>query len=176
MELKAIEDIMVPVEDYPCVSETQTLREAIEELGKVQIVRGDQASLPRVVLVFDDGFTRLLGLLGRRDILRGLEPRFLVSESLQYQRKLFTVEIDPNLSEMSYDKIIAGIRERSKRPVKNYMVPFVGSIEYNDHLMKAIYEMVAHNISLLPVVKNRRIVGVVRSVDVLNEVTLLLSA
>jgi len=112
MKDKRVQEIMVPLEEYPCVAETQTLREAIREMG-VQILRKKHATLPRVVLVFDDGHRELLGLLRRRDIMRGLEPRFLVSGSLDYRRKLFEVEIDPNPSELSHERLIARVRQRA---------------------------------------------------------------
>jgi predicted transcriptional regulator len=37
--------------------------------------------------------------------------------------------------------------------------------------MKIIYEMIRTDLSMLPVMKEGRVVGVVRSVDVLNEIS-----
>ncbi len=45
MNEKLVQDIMVPLEEYPCIPATLTLRNAIEEMG-VQIVRKQQASSP----------------------------------------------------------------------------------------------------------------------------------
>jgi len=175
MNKQLVRDIMVPLEKYPCIAETLTLRDAISELA-IQITRKGQLSLPRVALVFDDGFSDLLGLLRRRDIMRGLEPRFLVGGSLKYQRKLFDVEIDPNLSELSYDKTIARMRKRADRLVKEFMIPIKATIDHDDHIMKAMNEMVDQNISLLPVLEDDSIVGVVRSVDVLSEISLIIGS
>jgi CBS domain-containing protein len=172
MNKKFVQDIMVPLEEYPCIPETHTLRNAISEM-EVQILRKGQLSLPRVALVFDSGFSDLLGLLRRRDIMRGLEPRFLVGGSLKYQRKLFDVEIDPNLSELSHDKIVARMRKRADRLVRDFMIPIKVTIDHNDHIMKAMSEMVDQNTSLLPVLKDNGVVGVVRSVDVLSEIALI---
>ena len=112
MNEKCVGDIMVPLEEYACIPDTLTLGGAIAEMS-VQILRKGQATLPRVALVFDESFGELLGMLRRRDIMRGLEPRFMLSGSLEYRRKLFNVEIDPNLAELSHDKIVAGIRKRA---------------------------------------------------------------
>ena len=173
MDQKTVQDIMVPLEKYPCIPETLSLRDAVLEMT-VQILREKQLTLPRVALVFDAEFDELLGLLRRRDIMRGLEPRFMTPGSLEYRRKLFDVEIDPNLSELSFDKIVARIRKRANRPVKDYMIPIQATINHDDHLMKAIYEMVDRNTSLLPVLKEGAVVGVVRSVDALAELVLIL--
>jgi CBS-domain-containing membrane protein len=172
---KIVQDIMVPLEEYPCIRDTLTLRDAIRE-KQVQILRKNQASLPRVALIFDETLSELLGMLRRRDIMRGLEPRFLVSGSLEYQRKLFTERIDPNLAELSYDKIAGHIRARSSRLVREFMIRIKATINYDDHIMKAISEMVDQNTSLLPVLKDEGVVGVVRSVDVLNEIALIMSS
>jgi CBS domain-containing protein len=141
----------------------------------VQILRKNQLSLPRVALVFDESVSELLGMLRRRDIMRGLEPRFLVSGSLEYRRKLFKVDVDPNLAELSFDKMIAHIRERANRLVREFMIPIKATIDYDDHIMKAMSEMVDQNVSLLPVLKDGDVVGVLRSVDVLNEIALVIS-
>jgi len=175
MNVKPIHEIMVPLEQYACIPDTLTLGEAILEMA-VQILRRKQLSLPRVALVFDDSFRELLGILRRRDIMRGLEPRFLLSGSMQYGRKLFDVPVDPNLAELSSDKIVAHMRQRASRPVRDFMMPIAATINHDDHLMKAICEMVDRNTSLLPVVKEGKVVGVVRSVDVLQEIALILQS
>lgn len=172
---KLVRDVMVPLEEYPCISDTLTLGDAITEMS-VQILRKNQLSLPRVALVFDDSHNDLLGMLRRRDIMRGLEPRFLVGGSMECRRKLFNVEIDPNLAELTHDKIIAGIRKRANRLVREFMIPIKATINHDDHIAKAICEMVDRNTSLLPVLKADAIVGVIRSVDVLGEIALLLAS
>lgn len=175
MNEKLVQDIMVRLEEYPCIPDTLTLRDAIMEMA-VQILRKKQLSLPRTALVFDEGFSDLLGMLRRRDIMRGLEPRFLVSGSLDYRRKLFNVEVDPNLSELSYEKIIARMRQRADGLVRDFMIPIKATINHDDHIIKVMNEMVDQNTSLLPVLKGNDVVGVVRSVDVLNEIAFILGS
>lgn len=172
MKNKRVCDIMVPLEEYPCIPHTLTLGDAIREMT-VQIRKGKQVSLARVALVFDEDFTDLLGLLRRRDIMRGLEPGFLRGGPTEYPGKLFDVRVDPNLSELSYDKMIARIRERARSPVERFMIPIPATIEHDAHITKAMCEMVDKDTSLLPVLQDDIVVGVVRSVDVLNELALI---
>ncbi|MBN1590207.1 MAG: CBS domain-containing protein [Pirellulales bacterium] len=163
-----VRDIMIPLEEYPCVPDTFTLRDAI--LGiQVQIQREELSTVPRVVLVFNENHSKLLGMLRRRDIMRGLEPRFMVRGPIGTRRMPYNVKIDPNLSEFSYDKAMLGIRRRADRKIKDFMIPIKATINDNDHIMKAVCEMVDKNTSLLPVMKDDDVVGVLRSVDVLNE-------
>jgi predicted transcriptional regulator len=106
--------------------------------------------------------------------MRGLEPRSLISKPLEYRKKLFDVAIDPNLSELSWDHVVSGIREQGRRPVSDVMRPIDAILNAEDHVIKAVYEMVSWDLSMIPVVDNGQAVGVVRSVDVFHELALLL--
>ena len=173
MEIKRIGEVMIPIDKYPHVNDSCTLCEAIKIMEQSALSMFGRKSLPRVLLVFDAD-EKLEGILRRRDILRGLEPHFLVSKPLEYRKKLFDVKIDPNLSELSFDKVIKGIKENANRTVKEVMQPIIMTVDYDDRIMKAIYEMVDNNLSLLPVLKNDEVVGVVRSVELLREAADLL--
>lgn len=173
MEAKKAEEIMIPLDHYPHVHEETALLDAIDMVESWQLDVEGRKSLPRILLVFDNN-ERLVGTVRRRDILRGLEPKFLSSEPMQYRKKLFNVKVDPNLAEMSYEKVLDGLAKRADRPVRDVMLPIVATVEHNDHIMKVIYEMVDNNLSLLPILKEGKVIGVVRSVDVLHEVARIL--
>ena len=173
MENVRVADIMTPLDDYPHIPYWFTLRQAMVEIQNFQLEVAGKKSLPRVVLVFDEAY-QLLGTARRRDIMRGLEPRFLVTQPLEYRKKLFDVAIDPNLAEVSYDRVVKGIREQAKRPVSDVMRPVEATVDAEDHMMKAIYEMVTLSLALIPVLQDGRVVGVLRSVDLFHELAVLL--
>jgi len=162
-------DIMIPMDEYPHIPYWFTLRQAMVEMEGSELERNGRKSLPRVILVFNEKY-ELLGMVRRRDILRGLEPEFLSQKPLSYRRKLFDVKVDPNLSELSFDNVIAGVRERAERPVSDIMIPIEATVDYEDHIVKVIYEMNLHNLSILPVLKDDKVVGVVRTVDIFHEI------
>lgn len=161
-------DIMIPLDAYPHIPYWFSLRQAIAEIENSVIDIDGQKSLPRVVLVFDEKYN-LMGMIRRRDILRGLEPDFVSTKSGS-SKKLFNVEVDPNLMEMSYDILIKNIKERAEQAVSKIMIPITRTVEYEDHIMKVVHEMVTYNLSLLPVLCVSEVVGVVRSVDVFHEI------
>jgi CBS-domain-containing membrane protein len=163
-----VKDIMIPLSDYPHLAVWSTLREAIARIEEGKIEINGRTSLPRTLLLFDlDG--SLAGLVRRRDIMRGLEPRFLMSQPLKYRKKLFEVESDPALAEMFFDKMVDGVREQTDRPVTDVLQPIKQTIDVNAHMVTAVYEMVTHDLTLLPVLDNGMVVGVIRSVDVFHE-------
>lgn len=171
--VKRVRDVMIPLEQYPAVRDTATLREAVGVMKTAEIEVDQRKSLPRVLLVFD-AIDVLVGYVRRRDIMRGLEPKYLVVQPLEYRKKLFDVAIDPNLSELSYDRVITGIREQAGRPVSDVMQPIEAVLQADDHIMKAIYEMVSQDLTLIPVVDGKQLVGVVRSVELFHELVQVL--
>ena len=171
--VKRLREIMIPVDQYPSVRDNATVRDAIAVMEGSQLEVDLKKSLPRVILVFD-GIDVLVGYVRRRDIMRGLEPNFLSNQPLDYRLKMFDVSIDPNLVELSYDRVVEGIRSQAERPVSDVMRPLEAIVNADDHVMKAVYEMVSLNVSLLPVLHEGNLVGVVRSVDVFRELADLL--
>jgi CBS-domain-containing membrane protein len=169
MENIRAKDVLIPIDQYPHIPYWFTLRQAMMLIETSELERDGRKSLPRVVLVFDEKY-QLMGMVRRRDILRGLEPDFLSQKPISYRRKLFDVKVDPNLSEISFDKIIFGVRERAERPVSEVMIPIEATVDYEDHIVKVIYEMNQHDLSILPVLKDNKVVGVVRTVDVFHEI------
>ena len=169
MEMKRAGDLMIPLDEYPHIPYWFTLRQTVAELENTVLEHRGRKSLPRVVLVFDEKY-QLMGVARRRDILRGLEPEFLTAKSLEVRKEMFDIKVDPNLSELSYEKLLDDIRKQAKRAVSEIMQPIVASVDFEDHMIKVIYEMVEHNLSLVPVMQENKVVGVVRSVDLIHEV------
>ncbi|MBD3257290.1 CBS domain-containing protein [candidate division GN15 bacterium] len=162
------EDVMIPLDQYPHIPYWFTLRQAMVEMERSELEINGRKSLPRMVLIFDEKY-RLMGMARRRDILRGLEPEFLRDKPLQYRKKLWEVETDPDLSELSYDKVLEDCRRLAEQPISEVMIPIQATVRHNDHIVRVTYEMNKHNLSLLPVMKDNAVVGVVRSVDIFHE-------
>ena len=166
-------DIMIPLDRYPHIPHWFTLRQAMVEMESSEIEINGRKSLPRVVLVFDEKY-QLLGMVRRRDILRGLEPRFVTEAPKDGPRHLFDQDADPAITEVFADTITHGLQKRAERPVSDVMIPIKGRADFHDHITKVVYEMNANHFSLLPVLRDGMVVGVVRTVDVFHEFAKLL--
>ncbi len=164
---------MISIEKYPHIPYWFELRQAVIEMEKSEIDVGGRKSLPRALLVFDEKY-QLLGIVRRRDILRALEPDFLKTMPVPYRKKLFDVEIDPNLTDLSTGRIAKAIQEQASQPVSTIMTPITSTVDVTDHLAKIIYKMISRDINLIPVMKDDEVVGVVRSVDVFHEISNIL--
>ncbi|MCP4570388.1 MAG: CBS domain-containing protein [FCB group bacterium] len=170
MSSKRAGEIMIPVEKYPHIPHWFTIRQAVAELSKATIEVGGRISLPRALLVFDKDYHVVLGIVRRRDILRGLEPRFMKTTSASDGKSLFDIEIDPDLAELSSGKIGQAMLDQAEVLVSEIMQPVAESVSHDDHLAKVIYIMVSRDINLLPVLEEGKVIGVVRSVDVFEEI------
>lgn len=166
-------EIMIPLENYPHIPYWFTLRQAVAELEKSELTHKDRTSLPRALLVFDEKY-QLLGIVRRRDIFRGLEPKFLRTMAAPKRGQLFDVEIDPDLVDLSTGKVAKAMQEQAEQQVSEVMQPIVATAHFDDHLAKVIYKMVSREMTMLPVLKDSNIVGVVRSVDVFHEIANIL--
>jgi len=110
-----------------------------------------------------------------RDIMRGLEPDFLHDTPSKHPKDLFgRARHGARLfSVISYDKMVESIR--SRRTARSRMShPHPVTVNHDDHIVKAMYEIVEYNVALIPVLEGRQRAGVVRSNDLFHEVAQLL--
>jgi len=161
MEAKQSGEIMIPLDKYPHIPYWFTLRQAIVEMEKTELDINGQKSTSNILLVFDKKY-QLLGIVRQKDIIHGLDPEFLHGISLRYKKRF-------NLNE-----IIKNIKEKAERQVSDVMTFIKVAVDYEDSIIKALYEMIENDISLIPVLKNKKVIGVVRIEDVFHEVANLI--
>ncbi|MFC1520937.1 HPP family protein [Elusimicrobiota bacterium] len=167
MEIKRVKDVMIPLDQYPHINHSLPVRDAMAKLERAQFDVGERKSLPRVMLVFSDA-NELIGAASRRDIFRGLDPESLSEIMLpELLGKVKQGEQAPS------DKVIKKLVEKVQRPISEVMTPVKDSVDYQDSIVNAIYKMADHNLSFLPVMKEKEVVGVVRTVELLREVAML---
>lgn len=162
MKKLTAEEIMVPLDSYPHIPYWFTLRQAMVEMEKGELETGGRKSLPRFVLVFDEQY-QLMGLVRRRDVFRGLEPDYL-----DHTTAKMMAEGKSDFSELSRVEDLEGLRLRAERPVSEIMQPIKVTVRHDDSLFQVVNMMVHYDESIMPVMKDDRVIGVVRSVDVFH--------
>jgi CBS domain-containing protein len=163
---KRIKDLMINVFDYPHVPYWFTINQAIKII-KVSFMGKKECPEPMAVLVFDEKYN-LLGMLTLRDILKGLEPRFLHSVI-----KAQVPEEDEVGLALIWDSLFdVETKELAERPVSEVMVPAKYFVEPDDPVAKAAYLMIHHDLDLLPVLENKKkFVGLVRMGEIFDELS-----
>ena len=160
---KKVKDLMIPLEDYPHIPYWFTLRQAMA-IVREAAVKFEGSFEPRAVLVFDEKY-QLLGILTLRDIIRGLEPRFLKETDL--------IKADPSLTVLMGDLFGPGMKEQSQKPVSEVMSPIKVTVNGDDPIVKALFLMIKENVGLMPVMMDSKVAGMIRLSDLFTEISKL---
>ena len=163
---KAAKDVMIGIFEYPHVPYWFTISQAIR-IVKVSFISTKKYPDPMAILVFDEKYN-LMGTLTLKDILRGLEPRFLKPSA-----KAQVAEENESALSLIWDTLFdKGSKEFAERPVSEIMTPAKYYVEPTDPLTKAAYLMLHHDLVLLPVLENKKkFVGLVRMIEVFDEIS-----
>jgi len=162
-DTKKVKELMIPLEDYPHIPYWFTLRQAMA-IVREAAVKFEGSFEPRAVLVFDEKY-QLMGILTLRDIIKGLEPRFMHETDL--------VKADPNLTVLMGDLFGPGMREASQKPVSEVMSPIKVTVQGDDPIAKAIFLMIQQNVGAMPVVQDGKVAGMIRLSDLFTEISKL---
>lgn len=163
---KKVKDFMIPLEDYPHIPYWFTLRQAIAIVREATL-KFEGTFEPRAVLVFDEKY-QLMGILTLRDIIEGLEPRFLKEGKMVEGVK---VTSDPSLSIIMGELFGPGLKEASQRQVSEVMSPIKVTVNADAPIAKAIFLMIKENVGMMPVMQDNKVVGMVRLSDLFKEIS-----
>ena len=158
---KKVKDLMIPLEDYPHIPYWFSLRQAMAIVREAK-VKFEGSFEPRAVLVFDEKY-QLMGILTLRDIITGLEPKFLQESTL--------IKMDPSLTVLMGDFFGPKMREQSQRAVSEAMSPIKNTVNAEDPITKPLYLMVKENIGLIPVMRGGKVAGMLRLSDLFGEIS-----
>ena len=170
MQSTLVKDIMVPLSEYATVSGDATLAEAVAALKKSQADFDQAKYRHRAILIFDKA-GNIVGKVNFLSILRALEPKY--DEMLSDQGPLhmgFTRKFQKAMFEslkLWQDPLSHICKKAAELKVKTFMVTPRESemIEPDQQLGEAIHQLViGHHQSLL-VVKEGKIVGILRLAD-----------
>jgi len=164
---KNIKDIMVGVFDYPHVPFWFSISQAIKII-RVSFISTKKLPAPMAILVFDEKYN-LMGTVTLKDILKGLEPRFLNPP------KDAVLPGEGKEAELSlvWDELFTReSKELAEKQMSDIMIPARIFVEPDDPITKAAYLMLHHDLILLPVLENKKkFVGLVRMIEVFDEIS-----
>jgi CBS-domain-containing membrane protein len=160
-EPKTAKDLMIPLVDYPHIPYWFNLRQAMA-IVREAAVKFEGSFTPRAVLVFDEKY-QLMGILTLRNIIKGLEPRFLRETNL--------IKADPNLAVLLGDLFGPGLKEAAQKPVSEVMSPIKVTANAGDSLAKVLFSMMAENVGLVPVMEGGKVAGMLRLSDLFGEIS-----
>jgi CBS-domain-containing membrane protein len=164
---KKIKDVMVGIFEYPHIPYWFSIDQAMRII-KVSFLSTKKYPEPLAVLVFDEKYN-LLGTLTLKDMLRGLEPKFMRTPTEKAQ---VLSEEESELSLIWNTLFARESKDLAKKPVNEIMVPSKYFVEPDDPITKAAYLMIHHDLILLPVLEGKKkFVGLVRMIEIFDELS-----
>lgn len=165
-----VKDLMIPLEEYPVVTEDLTLLDALEALAGRGEKSGER-SRARAVLVVD-GSGSVVGKIDQLGVLAALEPRY----SLLGDMKLLArsgVSTEDVASMMAHYQLFQGdLKELCLRcrglPVRSVMRPVEESIDEEAPLTDALHDIVVWQTLSILVKRQGRVVGIIRLSDLFD--------
>ena len=163
---KAVKDLMIDVFEFPHIPYWFTIRQAIGIIKK-SLLANEKYHHPMAILVFDEKYN-LVGTLSLKDILKGLEPKFLKTTT----KAQVHAEDESGLSVLWDTLFNKESKEAAERPVSEVMITAKFFVQPGDPITKAAYLMVHKDLVLLPVLEDKKkFVGLVRMIEIFNELS-----
>ena len=163
---KAVKDLMIGIFEYPHIPYWFSISQAVRII-RASFLSTKKYPEPMAILVFDEKYN-LMGTLTLKDILKGIEPRFL-----KPSKKAQVPEEDESGLAIIWDTLFAKeSKELAEKPVSEIMAPAKYFVEPADPITKAAYLMLHHDLVLLPVLENKKkFVGLVRMIEIFDEIS-----
>jgi CBS domain-containing protein len=155
-------ELMVPLVNYPHVRSDATLRDVFAKM----MATSGASELFRNILVLDEK-DRLIGMLGLKDLLSALLPDYLKASS-HFQG---AEEDLSSLAALWQDDACEACHTAHKIIAGDHVTEAPTPIKAEDPLTKALFLFATLGANILPVTDGKQLVGVLRLVDLLDEVS-----
>jgi CBS domain-containing protein len=149
---KRVSDIMRPIGQYPHLRDDQPLKEALHVWRQNRTTAG-----PACLVVYglgDDGGEIVKGFVTSAEMVFGIAGHFL--KGAQKTGPIFWE-----------GQLAAECEEAIKKSVKEIMTPLKGYIKDEELIMEAIFLLNEYRVSLLPVVRQDEVAGLIHLEDIL---------
>jgi predicted transcriptional regulator len=171
---KYVIDVMLPLDENAVVSENESLYEAFIALEEAQKKRPQDRQKHRAVLVINSK-NEIVGKLGHLGFLKSLEPGYKNLGELDMISKAgLTIEFISSMMK-NFDLLQDewdDIRIRTKTiKMKDVMHPMTEHVDINDTINEAIHKIIMWQILSCLVTKSGKVVGILRLVDLFDEVS-----
>ena len=165
-----VKDVMTPITNYATTTQDSTLKEAVRDLRKIycEIEVGKCTEAGHRTSMVLDKKGKLVGVVDFRRILNVLIPEIAGTLSARLQSLGLSVafaEGDATEYDEARRDFEARVRENAETKVGDIMLKVKGTIDSQAALLDALKLMYRNKITVLPVVDEGTLVGVVRDSD-----------
>ena len=106
---------------------------------------------------------RVVGIITRTDIINAIDPHSRIIKDID-----LIALVDATLKDSRFENMKRSIKKTMAMPIDRFMNKKVVCIEENDDVYNAARLMNKRDISILPVVRDRKLVGVLTRTDIIR--------
>ncbi len=159
--IQKVIDIMVPLEKHPRISHTSTVGEALN------VIRNHLHEGYRHVLVYNQDKLVPVSVFTIKSILKAMILDFMqIKKPSGYEG--YAVEYDESLSVFWQESFFMECRKVSQIPLSEISTPEIITVDADAPLTKALSRMINKDVSMMPVIKDGVVIGVVHLSSILN--------
>lgn len=163
-----VKDLYLTIDDYPDISMDAPVGHAFHMMHNVL----EDKTKFRTILVLDDD-DHLKGYLSLRDLIRAVGPDYLHKKKPDFKGHQPFQGIDQNFTELALiwqEGFTLKLHDELNKPVSEYMTLMEDKVSLDDPITKCLYTMLFHDVLVLPVVEDERVIGVIRLVDIFERI------
>lgn len=165
--MKKVQEVMVPMSEYPVIYGSDSLNEAIVMLkNNLAKDKGHRSLMVFCKVQKVGGEEKLIGILTVGDILRTLKK---MSKSYGLEEMM-----DIAMSFSGYDRDMRDkqeklLKEGFSTKVRDNMRPMVNAfLQADQDIVEGIRLMLTNNVYVVPVFQGKKAVGILRAIDILD--------
>ena len=162
-----VRDLVIPLKDFPHLKESQTLHDAVGEL--ISYTCGEYDRIRYAELLILNERNQLSGRVTLQNILLSLDPRLKEASKVKGFEGKEAGFLD--LVVLWEDSFFIECRKWSQIQIKDLMTPIKYTVKGSDPVLKALAIMTNTNISVLPVLDEGRVIGVIRLKEIFKTIT-----
>jgi CBS domain-containing protein len=179
MDKKTVRDIMVPLDEYPVVSEDASILDALKALKEAQKKLPEGRQPHRAVLVIDKN-KKVIGKIGQLAFLRSLEPKYNMLGDLKALSRvgLSSEFIASMMDQFQFfsESLTNLIPHAGQIKVMDVMHTVTEHIDVNASIREAIHQIVILQTLSILVTRDGEVVGLIRLSDLFDEISRVMLA
>lgn len=165
-----VASLMIPLERYPHLRAEAPLREAIFLIHQ-GMAKPELSGFRRALVLGQDNV--LVGFISMPVLLRGLEPDLLLTKpGGSFEGYVSQPGAESSMAvELFWERVFTqGFGQEPEQPVGEVAQAITATVAPEDKLARALRLMLTEKQLVLPVVKNSRVLGVVRMIEIYERV------
>jgi CBS domain-containing protein len=159
-----VRKFVIPLSRFPSVTEDKSLHEAITTLNSFTCGPSERMRYSEILVL--NGKNQLIGHANIGKILEGLDPH-LSSHISGFQGKGTDF---PNLTALWGDSFFKECGSKFRKSIKEFMAPLPRSVQGGDSVLKALSIMLSARETVLPVLEQDEVTGVIRLEEIFGAI------